>query len=329
MGHAGRHFNRGGGARRFAIHRRPRVVPSNPHSGRSLPVILLLGYYPAIIRLAPIPHNAQPRAFASMSITLPVHNLGYAALTVVGRVRQHNEDAILCCPHQNLWAVADGMGGHQRGEVASNLALKTLRKLTQRGADLVDAVHGANTAILAAAAADEASRGMGTTLVAVRFAGADFAVAWVGDSRAYRVGADGIERLTRDHSLVQALVDAGQLTPEQASTHPRRNVVTQCLGRDDQELVVDVVEGRLGHGELLLLCSDGLTGELDDAQIQQICAGAVTLDTLVTDLAETANRMGGRDNISCIVLALTEPEVTAAVPPPRSFLDKLFKSAKS
>lgn len=264
-----------------------------------------------------------------MSMTLPAHSLGYAALTVTGRVRQHNEDAILCCPHLNLWAVADGMGGHQRGEVASALALKTLRRLSQRGDGLLDAIHGANAAILAEAAEDEASHGMGTTLVAVRFAGADFEVAWVGDSRAYRVSATGIERLTRDHSLVQALVDAGQLTLEQASSHPRRNVVTQCLGRADQELTVDVLTGRLGYGELLLLCSDGLTGELDDAQIQQTCANADTLDGMVSELVEAANRMGGRDNISCIVLGLAEPAPSAAAEPPRSFLDKLFKSAKS
>lgn len=262
-----------------------------------------------------------------MSITLPVHNLGYAALTAVGRVRQHNEDAILCCPHLSLWALADGMGGHQRGEVASALALKTLRKQVRRGADLVAAIHDSNAAILAAASADEASHGMGTTLVAVRFSGADFELAWAGDSRAYRVGASGIERLSRDHSLVQALVDAGQLTPEQARNHPRRNVVTQCLGRADQELAVEQVYGRLGRGELLLLCSDGLTGELDDAQIQQICAGAATLDALVGQLIETANSMGGRDNISCIVLGLGEP-APVAPQPPRGFLDKLFKPAK-
>lgn len=262
-----------------------------------------------------------------MSITLPAHQLGYAALTVVGRVRPHNEDAILCCPHLSLWAVADGMGGHQRGEVASSLALKTLRQQTQRGVVLRDAIQAANSAILAAADADAASRGMGTTLVAVHFAGATFEVAWVGDSRAYRIGSQGIERLTRDHSLVQALVDAGQLTPEQASSHPRRNVVTQCLGRADQPLVVDAVSGSLARGELLLLCSDGLTGELSDARIREICAGADTLEAMTSQLVEAANQAGGRDNISCIVLGLGE--LPPAAVEPRGLLDKLFKSAKS
>ncbi|WP_460425892.1 FHA domain-containing protein [Azotobacter armeniacus] len=196
-------------------------------------------------------------------------------------MREHNEDALLCCPRLRLWAVADGMGGHRRGEVASALALDTLCRLTSRCQDLRGAIQGANAAILTAGEAEEGSHGMGTTLVAVRFAGADFQLVWVGDSRAYRIGADSIEQLTCDHSWVQAMIDAGRLTPEEAGRHPRRNVVTQCLGQSRQAFEVELVQGRLGSGELLLLCSDGLTRELSDAQIQQLCAGAATLDALV------------------------------------------------
>ncbi|WP_349569292.1 PP2C family protein-serine/threonine phosphatase [Azotobacter salinestris] len=254
--------------------------------------------------------------------------LGYAALTAAGQVRMHNEDALLCCPQLRLWAVADGMGGHRCGEVASALALETLRRRIARGQDLRSAVLGANAAVLAAAEAEEGRRGMGTTLVAVRFAGADFQLAWVGDSRAYRIKAGSIQQLTHDHSWVQAMIDAGQLTPEQASRHPLRNVVTRCLGQSEA-LEVALVQGRLGHGELLLLCSDGLTRELSDAQIRQLCARAATLDVLVDSLVETANRMGGSDNISCIALGLTSPPpVQAAAERPRSFLHKLLKSAK-
>ncbi|MNC05827.1 protein phosphatase [Pseudomonas linyingensis] len=253
----------------------------------------------------------------------------YAALTAVGRVREHNEDALLCCPPLSLWAVADGMGGHERGEVASTLALKTLRSLTQRGEDLPAAIRGAHAAILAEAEQDQGSRGMGTTLVAVRFNGADFQLAWVGDSRAYRLGATGIEQLSRDHSWVQAMVDAGQMTPEQARSHARRNIVTQCLGQADQELQVDQLQGRLGNGELLLLCSDGLTGELSDAQIQQICASAGTLEVMVSELVEAANREGGKDNISCIVLGLSGPAAAPVEERPRGFFEKLLKPAKS
>lgn len=253
----------------------------------------------------------------------------YAALTAVGRVREHNEDALLCCPPLNLWAVADGMGGHQRGEVASALALKTLRSLIRRGEDLADAILGAHRAILAEAERDRGSRGMGTTLVAVRFSGADFQLAWVGDSRAYRVAASDIEQLSRDHSWVQAMVDAGQLTPEQASSHPRRNIVTQCLGQADQEIQVDQLQGRLSSGELLLLCSDGLSGELSDVQIQQICASAGTLEAMVSELVEAANREGGKDNISCIVLGFSGPAAAPAEERPRGFFEKLLKPAKS
>lgn len=255
--------------------------------------------------------------------------LGYAALTAAGRVRTHNEDALLCSPQLRLWAVADGMGGHRCGEVASALALDTLRRLIARGQDLRSAVLGANAAVLAAAEAEEGRRGMGTTLVAVRFAGTDFQLAWVGDSRAYRIEAGSIQQLTHDHSWVQAMIDAGRLTPEQASRHPLRNVVTRCLGQSGEALEVALVQGRLGHGELLLLCSDGLTRELSDVQIRQLCARAATLDALVGNLVEAANRMGGHDNISCIVLGLASPPpVQAAAQRPRSFLRKLLKPAK-
>jgi protein phosphatase len=253
--------------------------------------------------------------------------LVYAAQTVVGRVREHNEDALLCCPELALWAVADGLGGHRRGEVASALALQTLQAACAKGDSLLAAVHAANSAILAAAGQDAECRGMGTTLVAVRFAGADFQLAWVGDSRAYRVDAEHIERLSHDHSWVQAMIDAGEMSVEQARSHPQRNIIFQCLGRDDQALDVGLVQGRLQPHELLLLCSDGLTGELTDAQIQQLCASAATLDELVTLLIERANQLGGNDNISCIVLGrgLLEPVEAAR---PRGFLSKLFKPLK-
>lgn len=255
--------------------------------------------------------------------------LVYAAQTVVGQVREHNEDAVLCCPELALWAVADGLGGHRRGEVASALALQALRSACAEGAELSAAVHAANRAVLAAAEADSECQGMGTTLVAVRFAGADFQVAWAGDSRAYRVDADGIEQLSHDHSWVQAMIDAGQMSVEEARNHPQRNVIFQCLGRPDQTLEVGLVEGHLQPHELLLLCSDGLSGELSDAQIQQRCASAHTLDELVTQLIDQANQLGGHDNISCIVLGCDQTPVEPVEDPrPRGFLSKLFKPLK-
>lgn len=256
-------------------------------------------------------------------------DLVYAALSVAGRVRRHNEDAVLCQPRLGLWAVADGMGGHQCGERASALALDTLRKRIALGDGLPKAIQDAHAAILAAAQEEEGQRGMGSTLVAAQFRGEDFRLAWVGDSRAYRVRADAIEQLSRDHSWVQVMIEAGRMTPEEAARHPRRNVVTQCLGQEGPALEVETLDSRLAGDELLLLCSDGLTRELSDARIRQICAGAETLDVLVAELIEAANRMGGNDNISCIVLGLAAPPSEPVSERPRGLLGKLFKPANS
>lgn len=255
-------------------------------------------------------------------------SLGYAALSVSGRVRAHNEDSLLCCPALQLWAVADGMGGHQRGEVASALALDTLLEAVEAGESLDVAAHSANQAIISAGEQDPESAGMGTTLVAARFSSAAFELAWVGDSRAYRLSAQGIAQLSRDHSLVQSLVDAGELSAEQARNHPRRNVVTRCLGHPEQTLEVSVVQGSLAPGELLLLCSDGLSGELRDEEIQAVCAGASTLDDVVEQLVAAANEAGGRDNISCIVIGLAVVEQMGANQRPQSFLRKLLNLGK-
>lgn len=138
----------------------------------------------------------------------------YAALSVAGRVREHNEDALLCSSTLGLWAVADGMGGHQCGEVASATALAALEQHIQAGADLPTAVHGANEAVLAVAAeGGEERRGMGTTLVALHLQGDAYQLAWAGDSRCYLIDASGIRQISHDHSWVQMLVDLGQLTP--------------------------------------------------------------------------------------------------------------------
>ncbi|MDH1056658.1 PP2C family protein-serine/threonine phosphatase [Aquipseudomonas alcaligenes] len=258
---------------------------------------------------------------------MSMQSLGFAAQSVAGRVRGHNEDAVLCLPELGLWAVADGMGGHECGEVASALALDTLRQSIVAGSGLESSIHAAHQAILAAVQ-EEGGRRMGSTVVAVRFVDADYEVAWIGDSRAYRISLDGIERLTRDHSWVQAMIDAGELSLAEARQHPRRNIVTQCLGQGEQELEVGRVQGSLAPGELLLLCSDGLTGELTDEQIQEVCAGAATLDELVDELIGLANRLGGKDNISCIVLGRSMAESTEIDARPRNFLSRWLHSRK-
>ncbi len=259
-----------------------------------------------------------------MSQPSPV-SVVFAAQSVAGQVRTHNEDALACRPDLGLWALADGMGGHARGEVASALALEELVGAVQQGEALLAAVHAAHLAIVAAAqpVADEA--GMGSTLVAVRLDGEEFELAWVGDSRAYRIGCEHIEQLTHDHSWVQAMVDAGQMSAEEAREHPRRNVILQCLGQVGQAPDVGLLRARLAPDELLLLCSDGLTNELDDAAIQHCCAEAATLEAMVEQLVGLANSHGGRDNISCIVLGLGPAAEPHEARPP-GLLRKLFKS---
>jgi protein phosphatase len=219
------------------------------------------------------------------------------------------------------------MGGHQRGEVASALALDVLREQVGAGTGLSEAAVLAHAAILAAAADDEASQGMGTTLVAVQLAGDQFTLVWVGDSRAYRISMDRIEPLSRDHSWVQEMVDAGEISSADARQHPRRNVITQCLGQAGHEPQPSILNGQLQPGEILLLCSDGLTGELTDAQILEHCAQASTLDGLVSQLVKAANQNGGKDNVSCIVLAC-EAQQTNVEPDRRGLFGYLFSRRK-
>jgi protein phosphatase len=251
----------------------------------------------------------------------------FAALSDPGKNRTHNEDSVLCAPQLAVWAVADGMGGHQRGEVASALALQILREQIEQGGSLSGAIAAAHAAIIDAGESDSASRGMGTTLIAAQLSGCQFTLAWVGDSRAYRISAERIEQLSTDHSWVQSMVDAGEMTAEDARHHPRRNVITQCLGQADYEPEPDLVQGELKPGEILLLCSDGLTGELTDQQILQQSCAADTLDGLVSQLIKAANQNGGRDNISCIVLACEAIQPVAG-PAKRGLLDYFFPSRK-
>lgn len=234
----------------------------------------------------------------------------YASRSVPGLVRAHNEDSVLSCPELGLWVIADGMGGHQRGEVASAIVIDSMAAAIRQGDSLEQAVQVANQAIIAAACLDPASQGMGSTVVAVRFVGADYELAWVGDSRAYLLSPEVIRPLSKDHSWVQVMQDAGQLSAAEAKNHPRKNVITQCLGQVGLELEVGLRRGRLQGAERLLLCSDGLHGEVSDSRLLQLGRGA-GLEEVVDELIAAANGAGGKDNISCVLLAL-EPAVALA-----------------
>jgi len=234
-----------------------------------------------------------------------------AAMTDVGQQRDHNEDSVLATAITDdtaLLAVADGMGGHAAGDVASQLAIDTLREEIVEGTKslppqsewqsmLNNAITRANQAIHDQAADDRAKSGMGTTVVAALIQGPDAVVANVGDSRGY-VLADGIEQVTVDQSLVQELVEQGQITAEEAKDHPQRNVISQSLGTDtevDPDFYEATVDG------MLLLCSDGLTEEVDDERIEQIVSEASTVADATEQLIQRANENGGSDNISVTI----------------------------
>ena len=224
-------------------------------------------------------------------------------LTDVGRVRDHNEDCYGEDLARGLWVVADGMGGHAAGEVASELAVSNILRLVADGLPLPDAVAEAHHLIRQAPAQGIGTPGMGTTVVVAQLSGTIYRICWVGDSRAYAHGEDGLRRITRDHSYVQHLVDSGAITAAEAETHPERNVVTQCLGAETLASVeVGEVTGELHAGETLLLCSDGLTGEVDDPAIASVLGGDALASEKAQELIDLANANGGGDNITVALI---------------------------
>jgi protein phosphatase len=241
-----------------------------------------------------------------------------AGLTDAGRKRRRNEDAFVAQPP--LFAVADGMGGAQAGEVASRLAASVFREF--RDADELPPeervsalVQEANRRIYERARSDSESSGMGTTMTAALVAGDGIAIGHVGDSRAYRLRAGRLEQLTDDHSLVADLVRSGRLKPEEADSHPQRSVITRALGTDPK-VDVDSFTVEAEPGDVFLLCSDGLTTMVADEEIVDLIERAKSLERAVKDLVKQANRHGGEDNVTVILFALSadeELEQTAVV----------------
>jgi serine/threonine protein phosphatase PrpC len=220
--------------------------------------------------------------------------------TDIGRVRERNEDSFLVEPP--LFAVADGMGGHRGGEVASHLALETVETLAREGmGSLADQVQQANRAVYTQSQRDKAVTGMGTTLTAARLEGGSAQLAHVGDSRAYLIRAGVMRRLTEDHTLVNRMVKAGEISAEEAEVHPHRNVLTRSLGTEP-EIDVDTDEVPLLDGDRILLCSDGLFAMVREEQIQAICETEPDPQKAADKLVRAANRAGGVDNITVLVL---------------------------
>jgi serine/threonine protein phosphatase PrpC len=224
------------------------------------------------------------------------------AVSDAGRTRRRNEDAYVVDPP--LFAVADGMGGAQAGEVASQLAAAVLRESTGKDGDpegrIVALIQEANRQIYERARSDAQASGMGTTVTAAMLADEQVAIGHVGDSRAYRVRGGELEQLTEDHSLVADLMRSGRLTPEEAETHPQRSVITRALGTDP-DVDVDTSAVDAEPGDIFLLCSDGLTTMVGDEEILRALAEREALEDAARALVRAANRRGGEDNITIVL----------------------------
>jgi PPM family protein phosphatase len=246
-----------------------------------------------------------------------------ASVTDTGRRRRHNEDAFVCEPP--LFAVADGMGGAQAGEVASNLAAAALREdRSDRagGEERVDQlIQEANRRVYERQSQDAAASGMGTTMTVALVEDGHVAIGHVGDSRAYLIRGRSLEQLTEDHSLVAELVRSGKLSPEEAEGHPQRSVITRALGTDP-DVDVDTFSVETKPGDLFLICSDGLTSMVDDETIlQEIERNRGDLKAAAKALVRAANKGGGEDNITVIFFEIAgadgggSTEHTVTLPP--------------
>jgi len=237
--------------------------------------------------------------------------LRYTVQTDVGLLREGNEDAAYAGPH--LLAIADGMGGHAAGEVASAVAISTLAPLDAdtTGVDmlqaLADAIADANAELRQITIDDPATEGMGTTLTALLWSGEDFALCHIGDSRAYLLRDGAFHRITHDHTLVQSLVDEGRLTPEAAASHPQRSLVMRAL-QSSVPAEPDLAMLKANAGDRYLLCSDGLSDVVSDETVQKTLMELADLDEAVAQLIDLAIRSGGPDNITCVLADVVDTD---------------------
>jgi len=238
-----------------------------------------------------------------------LHPLEYSAATHPGLKRENNEDCFLSAPDADLWVVADGMGGHEAGEVASAIVRETFENFAKKALpfSLTDAIQKSHQTILSSAEKGIGAHGMGSTVVALLSQKKNYQVAWVGDSRAYlwTPGESGGEltRLTTDHSYVQMLYVSGAITAEEVETHPDKNIITQCLGMQElAQVKVDLTQGQWQENQWILLCSDGLSDELSDTSIAQILEHCPNTLTAVDQLLHEALTSGGNDNITLQII---------------------------
>lgn len=230
------------------------------------------------------------------------------SLSDTGLSRDNNEDCFLSEPALGVWAVADGMGGHEAGEVASAIVRDTLIQQLQQQHKIENAITDAHEAVIQAVNEGHGASGMGSTVVALSSQNLQYQISWVGDSRAYLWTVDGyggrLEQLTTDHSYVQMLLKSGAISASEVDHHPDKNVITQCLGSQDiSELKVDTLQREWKRQQWILLCSDGLTDEVDNAKISQLLCESITPKEASQKLVEAALKNGGHDNVTVQVIA--------------------------
>ena len=220
-----------------------------------------------------------------------------------GVVREHNEDAYSFDLAKMIWVVADGMGGNSKGEVASRIAALVVKNKAAEEVDLEQAIETGNAAIQMAARRQGGVK-MATTIVALRIdPEVNFELAWVGDSRAYRWREGKLEALTHDHSFVQELLDSGVIDQAEAEDHPYKNVVTRSLSsKKEKPLKIDSITGKLQPGQRVLLCTDGLTKELEDPEIEACLGLGKSAQTTTDELQRRALKNGGEDNITALII---------------------------
>lgn len=241
-----------------------------------------------------------------------------SSLTDIGNTREMNQDYLYSSEESvgklpNLFLVADGMGGHKAGEFASRYVVEHIVRFIKESKEeeavgiLSESIETANRKLKEYADAHQQMRGMGTTIVAAVIQGRTLLVANVGDSRLYIVG-DEITQVTQDHSLVQEMVRLGQMDPQSAKNHPDKNIITRAVGVSEK-VKIDIFERQLRAGEYIILCSDGLTNMVEDSVILQILHGAGSLSDKAERLIELANKNGGKDNITVIIIEPNSDEV--------------------
>ncbi len=252
---------------------------------------------------------------------MPEFRYEMCALTDTGRARENNEDSVRFDVATGVAVLADGMGGYNAGEVASSMATELIcnemsRWLQQAGGmasgrdvrrALELCVDNANRAVFSAANTNRKYAGMGTTLVTGVFLGNRLALGHIGDSRAYRLRAQALNQITRDHSLLQEQIDAGVITPAQAARSIHKNLVTRALGVEERTLL-DLAEHVVEPDDLFLMCSDGLSDMLEHDQIEGLLNGTSGLEEKARALVDAANARGGRDNISVLLVHAATPD---------------------